>query len=131
MTMCVAKILDALKPRPTIVAWICEDTGLLAGAKCTKIIPRRYYVEPRPGEPEIPADVCDVHDEPAPQPEHGRDDRNRVRHPHRRNLRRFRRGPGNDAPVPQRLGVSIYVRGIVQDIKIRNCSQTITIEQEG
>ena len=66
--MCIQKILDALKPRATVVAWICEDTGLLAGAKCTKIVPRRYYVEPRPGEPEIPADVCDVHDEPAPQP---------------------------------------------------------------
>jgi len=64
--MCLKAILDALKPRPTIVAWLCEESGLLAGAKCTQLVARRYYVDPRPGEPEVPADVCDAHDAPEP-----------------------------------------------------------------
>ena len=42
-----------------------------------------------------------------------------------------RAGNPPDMGAHERLGVSIYVRGIVQDIKIHNCSQTITIEQEG
>jgi len=66
--MCWKAILEALKPRPTIVAWLCEESGLLAGAKCTQLVARRYYVDPRPGEPEVPVDVCNIHDAPAPEP---------------------------------------------------------------
>lgn len=55
--------------RKTVEVSICEDSGLLAGAKCRKVAPKRYYVEPRPGDPEIPTTVCNLHAEPAPEPE--------------------------------------------------------------
>jgi hypothetical protein len=67
--MCWKAILEALKPRPTVVIQICALTGARAGDYCPEVVRRRFYVDPRPGEPVLPAESCSVHEKPADPPQ--------------------------------------------------------------
>ncbi|MCK9604196.1 MAG: hypothetical protein M0R66_07555 [Candidatus Omnitrophica bacterium] len=55
------------KKRPTKELTICALSGLLANEYCVETVKRRYYVDPRPGEPVPPIEACTVHGAP-PEP---------------------------------------------------------------
>jgi len=65
----IKAILEAFRPRPTIEIALCDISGQRANEYCTGTIKRRYYVEPRPGEPVPPAETCMVHAKPVEPPQ--------------------------------------------------------------
>lgn len=52
------------KKRPTKEVTLCALSGLLANEYCVETVSRRYYVNPRPGEPVAPIEACAVHSAP-------------------------------------------------------------------
>lgn len=55
-------------PRPTKIVKVCADTGLLANEFCPTPVDRKFYSEPKPGEPAAPTALCAVHKKPLTDP---------------------------------------------------------------
>ncbi len=56
--------LSWFKKRETFEISVCADSGLLPNEYCITTVKRRFYKEPRPGEPIAPITVCAVHKKP-------------------------------------------------------------------
>ncbi len=54
--------------RPTVVVKICTASNQLAGEFCPAetVADRKFYVDPKPGEPVKPTEICNVHHKPDP-----------------------------------------------------------------
>lgn len=64
--MCIQAIIDLFKKRETFEISICAASNLLPNEYCITTVKRRYYKEPKDGEPVAPVDVCTVHAAPDP-----------------------------------------------------------------
>lgn len=55
----------------TVVVKVCNVSGQLAGDWCPTdvVVDRRFYVDPRPGEPVKPVSTCNVHEKPEEIPQ--------------------------------------------------------------
>lgn len=61
--------LSWFKKRKTIIVNVCSITGARASDYCPEAVQRRYYVDPRPGEPAPPAGACELHVKPVEPPQ--------------------------------------------------------------